>query len=113
MRRMERAKSLLALAEPQPFTFANLTTKSLVDSMRFMRLDVDFLWECCGAGEFAYDALGLEYFGHKPGAVEAAGLLLKPATGRDSTMSYRKGNDHEVVGDFRRDPGDYACATGG
>src|SRR5690606_37317101 len=34
MRRIARANSSFALAEPEPFTFANLTTKSLTASMR-------------------------------------------------------------------------------
>ena len=34
MRRIERANSSLALAEPEPLTLANLTTKSLTLSMR-------------------------------------------------------------------------------
>src|ERR1017187_6706837 len=37
MRRMERANNSLAEAEPEPFTLANLTTKSLTD---FMALDM-------------------------------------------------------------------------
>src|SRR5713101_8992686 len=36
MRRIAFAKSSLAEAEPEPFTFANLTTKALTDSMRFV-----------------------------------------------------------------------------
>src|SRR5690606_8471600 len=36
MRRMERANSSFALAEPEPLTFANLTTKSFTASMGFM-----------------------------------------------------------------------------
>lgn len=40
-------------------------------------VDVDFLWQCCGPDEFSFDALGKEYFGHAPDALEAAGLLLK------------------------------------
>ncbi len=40
-------------------------------------IDVDFLWQCCGADEFPCDALGKEYFGHAPDALESAGLLLK------------------------------------
>src|SRR5690242_18225443 len=40
-------------------------------------VDVDFLWECCGSEEFAFDALGKEYFGSAPTPVKAAGLLLK------------------------------------
>jgi exoribonuclease-2 len=40
-------------------------------------VDVDFLWQCCGADEFSFDILGKEYFGHVPDALESAGLLLK------------------------------------
>ncbi len=40
-------------------------------------VDVDFLWQCCGPDEFAFDALGREYFGHAPDVLEAAALLLK------------------------------------
>src|SRR5688572_7945127 len=36
MRRMARAKSSLAEAEPEPLTLANLTTQSLTDSILFM-----------------------------------------------------------------------------
>src|SRR4051812_21473143 len=34
MRRIDFANSSFALAEPEPFTFANLTTKALTDSIR-------------------------------------------------------------------------------
>jgi exoribonuclease-2 len=40
-------------------------------------VDVDFLWQCCGADEFSFDVLGREYFGHAPNALESAGLLYK------------------------------------
>jgi exoribonuclease-2 len=40
-------------------------------------IDVDFLWQCCGAGEFSYEGLAREYFGHAPAPVEAAGVLLR------------------------------------
>jgi exoribonuclease-2 len=40
-------------------------------------VDVDFLWQCCGADEFSFEVLGREYFGHAPDALESAGLLLK------------------------------------
>lgn len=40
-------------------------------------IELDFLWECCGADEFGFETLGSEYFGHAPNAVEAAGLLIK------------------------------------
>jgi len=40
-------------------------------------IDVDFLWQCCGEGEFSYDTLAREYFGHMPGAVESASVLMR------------------------------------
>ncbi len=40
-------------------------------------VDVDFLWECCGADEFSYDVLGRDYYGHAPSALESAALLLR------------------------------------
>ena len=41
------------------------------------QIDVDFMWQCCGSEEFDAEALGREYFGHVPNALEAAGLLLR------------------------------------
>ena len=40
-------------------------------------IDIDFLWQCCGADEFAYDVLAREYYGHAPGAFESAGVLMR------------------------------------
>jgi exoribonuclease-2 len=40
-------------------------------------LETDFLWQCCGAGEFGFESLAREYVGHEPSAVEAAGILFK------------------------------------
>ena len=40
-------------------------------------IDIDFMWQCCGAEEFDAEKLGREYFGHAPVAVESAGLLLR------------------------------------
>ena len=40
-------------------------------------VDVDFLWECCGADEFSYEALARDYYGHAPSALESAALLLR------------------------------------
>jgi len=40
-------------------------------------LDTDFLWQCCGAEEFAFEDLAREYVGRAPTPVEAAGVLLK------------------------------------
>lgn len=40
-------------------------------------IDIDFLWQCCGADEFSYDTLTREYYGHAPGAVESAAVLMR------------------------------------
>lgn len=40
-------------------------------------IDVDFLWQCCGAEEFGYEGLAAEYFGHAPSAVESAAVLMR------------------------------------
>ncbi|MDH3318326.1 MAG: RNB domain-containing ribonuclease [Betaproteobacteria bacterium] len=40
-------------------------------------LDTDFLWQCCGADEFGFEALAREYVGREPSPPEAAGVLLK------------------------------------
>lgn len=40
-------------------------------------IDVDFLWQCCGAEEFGYEALASEYYGHPPSAAESAAVLMR------------------------------------
>jgi exoribonuclease-2 len=40
-------------------------------------LDSDFLWQCCGSGEFGFAELAREYVGREPAPAEAAGVLLK------------------------------------
>lgn len=40
-------------------------------------IDVDFLWECCSQEEFDYAMLAREYFGHAPGALESAAVLIR------------------------------------
>jgi exoribonuclease-2 len=40
-------------------------------------LDTDFLWQCCGAGEFSFQSLARDYVGREPSPVESAGILLK------------------------------------
>jgi exoribonuclease-2 len=40
-------------------------------------MDADFLWQCCGAEEFAFETLAKEYFGRAPTPLESAGLLFK------------------------------------
>jgi exoribonuclease-2 len=41
------------------------------------QLDVDFLWQCSGPAEFAFQDLAREYVGREPAPAEAAGVLLK------------------------------------
>jgi exoribonuclease-2 len=40
-------------------------------------LDVGFLWECSGSGEFGFRDLARDYVGREPTPVEAAGILMK------------------------------------
>lgn len=40
-------------------------------------IDPDFLYEVCGPGEFAFDELALDYFGHQPSPAEAASCAIK------------------------------------
>jgi exoribonuclease-2 len=40
-------------------------------------IDVAFLWEMCPDAEFGFEEFAADYAGHKPGAVEAATLLLR------------------------------------
>ena len=40
-------------------------------------LDTDFLWQCSGDAEFAFQDLAREYVGHEPAPAEAAGILVK------------------------------------
>lgn len=41
------------------------------------KLDIEFLWECCGEPEFGFEDLAQEYFGKKPTAIEAAATAIK------------------------------------
>jgi exoribonuclease-2 len=53
-------------------------TELLAQAGRFAEeLDTEFLWQCCGAGEFEFTALAREYVGREPSTIEAAGVLLK------------------------------------
>src|SRR5712691_3174506 len=40
-------------------------------------IDADFVWQCCGPGEFGFADLAQEYCCRAPSAVEAAGILVK------------------------------------
>ena len=41
------------------------------------KLEIDFLWECCGEPEFGFEQLAQEYYGKKPSAIEAAATAIK------------------------------------
>ncbi|HEY4039661.1 MAG TPA: RNB domain-containing ribonuclease [Burkholderiaceae bacterium] len=40
-------------------------------------LDLDFLWQCAPQQEFGFEDLARDYFGHEPGPVEAAAILVR------------------------------------
>ncbi len=62
-------------------------------------IDSDFLWQCCGEAEFGFTDLAREYFGHAPGALEAAAIAIKLQSA--PMYFYRKGK-----GRFRAAPPD-------
>ncbi len=41
------------------------------------KLDIEFLWECCGEPEFGFEDLATDYYGKKPSAIEAAATAIK------------------------------------
>jgi exoribonuclease-2 len=41
------------------------------------KLEIDFLWECCGEPEFCFEELAQEYYGKKPSPIEAAATVIK------------------------------------
>ena len=41
------------------------------------KLEIDFLWECCGEAEFSFEELAQDYYGKKPSPVEAAATAIK------------------------------------
>jgi exoribonuclease-2 len=67
-------------------------------------IDVEFLWEIAGEGEFAFLDLAREYYGHEPAAPEAASLLL--ALHGAPVYFHRKGKGH-----YRKAPADILKAA--
>jgi exoribonuclease-2 len=71
--------------------FQNIPLSQFMAGAQKVAGDIDpgFLWECCGEGEFSFEQLGREYFGHEPAPEEGAGLLMRlHAT---PTHFYKKG----------------------
>lgn len=65
----------------------------LAEAQRFAaQLDTDFLWQCCGEGEFGFRDLAREYVGREPTPVEAGGVLLKLHSA--PMYFYRRGRGH-------------------
>lgn len=70
--KIKAASVLLRFETPPLSEFMDLAQTAAQD------LDAGFLWECClGDTEFSGEALAREYFGHPPGPVESAALLIR------------------------------------
>ena len=71
--------------------FASPTAQHLLDDAHKIaqEVDVEFLWEVAGQEEFGFADLGVEYFGHSPLPIEAAGLLMRLHT--SPIYFYKKG----------------------
>jgi exoribonuclease-2 len=69
--KVKAASVLLAFERPS-------AAELLAQAERFAgELDIDFLWQCSGAGEFGFRELAKDYVGREPSPVEAAGILMK------------------------------------
>ncbi|MGZ5035955.1 MAG: ribonuclease catalytic domain-containing protein [Usitatibacter sp.] len=66
-----KAGSILLRFDGQSLTGFMPEAQKLADP-----IDPQFLWEVCGEGEFAFDALAREYFGRPPAPQEAAAVAL-------------------------------------
>jgi len=56
------------------------------------KLDTNFLWECSGVAEFAFQDLAREYVGRDPTTAEAAGILVRLHSA--PMYFYRRGRGH-------------------
>ena len=69
--KVKAANVLLRFAAPAP---GELLERGEADAEG---IDVGFLWEVCGEGEFGFEELAGEYHGAKPDSVQAAAVLLR------------------------------------
>ena len=69
--KVKAANVLLRFPEPGLAEFARLADAVADD------LDIDFLWEASGEGEFGFEEFAREYFGRAPNPPESAGILFK------------------------------------
>jgi len=68
--KLKAAHVLLRFAAPGPTEVMDAARARQAD------LDLDFLWEAAGEGEFGFEGLAADYYGHKPTAPEAAAIAL-------------------------------------
>jgi exoribonuclease II len=69
--KVKSANVLLRFASPNPAELMQRAEHGAEE------IDVAFLWEVCGDGEFAFEELAAEYQGDKPGPVESASVLMR------------------------------------
>ena len=69
--KVKSSNVLLRFASPNP---AELMQRA---ELAAAEIDIGFLWEVCGDGEFAFENLAAEYQGDKPGPVDSASVLLR------------------------------------
>jgi exoribonuclease-2 len=96
--KIKAAQVLLRFASPAPNQILNEAEALAAD------MDVKFLWEVAGDGEFAFLDLARDYYGCEPQAPEAASLLL--ALHAAPVYFHRKGK-----GRFRKAPADILQAA--
>jgi len=96
--KIKRASVLLEFREPAPADLLERAERAAAEQ------DTDFLWEVCGDGEFGFVELAADYFGHAPGAVEAATMLF--ALHAAPMWFHRKGR-----GRYRKAPEDILRAA--
>ena len=69
--KVKSANVLLRFDAPNPTDLLQRAEKAAEE------IDIAFLWEVCGDGEFAFEELAAEYQGSKPSAVDSATVLLR------------------------------------
>jgi len=69
--KIKRANALFTFDSPEPQTLLEQAQAAAQE------IDLDFLWECAPQEDFEAPALAADYYGHAPGAVEKAALLLR------------------------------------
>jgi exoribonuclease-2 len=96
--KLKSSHVLLRFKEPAPATLLEAATNEAE------QLDTEFLWEVCSDEEFGFAEFAADYYGHAPGAVESAALLLRLHA--SPVWFHRKGR-----GRFRKAPPDILQAA--